>query len=111
MGGQGVEGEIVLDVAVNIGKDLIHLFMVGDGAVVLLCGGGACASPVKCTVQEYHQFQKYSPVQDILAGTGVVRETVDIIEEPPLFFRRQVQAVGELGPAEMETAVKIRIGC
>ena len=111
MCGQTVERKLVLYVAVYIGKDLVHLFMVGDGAVVLLRGGGACASPVKCPVQEYHQFQKYSPVQDILAGTGVVRETVDIIEEPPLFFRRQVQAVGELGPAEMETAVKIRIGC
>ena len=54
MCGQTVERKLVLYVAVYIGKDLVHLFMVGDGAVVLLRGGGACASPVKCPVQEYH---------------------------------------------------------
>lgn len=105
--GQILDGQILREILIDIGKNSINLIMVGS--CKLMFHQIMIALLEKDLVQEGHQFQEDRLIQDILTESFVIGQLMDVVEEPLLFFCRQRQFMTKIHVTASEAVIKIRL--
>ena len=100
---QYMQSQIFRQILVDIGEDLIHLFMVGGSGrrIVFLLAAAA----EETSGQKDHQFHKGCLVEKVLAEFSALAELVDVIEKAFLLLLREGEPVAEPAAAAGKTVV------